>query len=58
MARPPLTGDGTRCRVASPTWYGRVQGEPVPLCANKAAAELMLAKLVTDAKLGAQLPIA
>ncbi len=47
----PLTRNGTRCRVASPTWYGRVDGAPVPLCANKSASELMLAELVKKAEL-------
>ena len=49
----PLTRDGKRCRMTSPTWYGRVDGAHVPLCTNKTAAEQMLAKLVTDAKLQA-----
>jgi hypothetical protein len=35
----PLTKNGDRCRLASPTWYGRVNGRPVPLCTNKVAAE-------------------
>ncbi|MHB1426586.1 MAG: hypothetical protein ACYC3I_25780 [Gemmataceae bacterium] len=49
----PLTRNGDRCRVVSPTWYGRVPGahKPVPLCANKAAAEMMLGELVRKAEL-------
>jgi integrase len=41
-----LTKKGDRCRLASPTWYGWVDGAAVPLCTNKTAAELMLAELV------------
>jgi integrase len=50
----PLTKKGDRCRLASPTWYGRVPGasKPVPLCTNKAAAEIMLADLVKKAAMG------
>src|SRR5262245_54009672 len=47
-----LTKKGDRCRVASPTWYGWVDGATVPLCTNKAAAEMMLAELVKKAELG------
>src|SRR5262245_60537472 len=46
----PLTRKGDRCRVTSPTYYGWVAGEAVPLCTNKAAAEVMLADLVRDAE--------
>jgi integrase len=42
-------GAGRTCRVASPAWYGKVKGEAVPLCTNKAAAEVMLAELVRKA---------
>jgi excisionase family DNA binding protein len=42
---------GKSCRVVSPTWYGRVNGEPVPLCTDKTAAELMLAELIRKALL-------
>jgi integrase len=45
----PLTKGGDRCRVASPTWYGWVGGKAVPLCPNKAAAEVMLADKVREA---------
>jgi excisionase family DNA binding protein len=50
----PLTKKGDPCRLRSPTWYGRVPGDrkPVPLCANKVAAEQMLAGLVKEAELG------
>jgi integrase len=48
----PLTKKGDRCRLPSPTWYGRVNGQPVPLCTNKTAAELMLAELIRKAELG------
>jgi hypothetical protein len=34
----PLTAKGDRCRVPSPTYYGWVNGEEVPLCANQAAS--------------------
>src|SRR6516164_427525 len=47
-----LTKKGDRCRMASPTWYGTVAGEHVPLCTNKTAAELMLSELVKKAELG------
>lgn len=30
----PLTADGTRCRVESPSWYGWVNGGHKKLCAN------------------------
>jgi excisionase family DNA binding protein len=43
---------GELCRVTSPIWYGRVNGERVPLCENKAAAEQMLGQLVRKAELG------
>jgi integrase len=49
-----LTKRGDRCRMASPTWYGTVDGEQVPLCTNKTAAELMLAELVKKAEMGRQ----
>ncbi|MFO0842102.1 MAG: hypothetical protein U0797_06830 [Gemmataceae bacterium] len=38
----PLTKEGGRCLVYSPTWYGKVNGLPLPLCENKAASEIML----------------
>jgi hypothetical protein len=44
-------GAGTTCRVVSPNWYGRVNGERVTLCPNKAASETMLAELVRKAGL-------
>jgi excisionase family DNA binding protein len=44
---------GTHFRVASPTWYGRVNGVPVPLCPNKAASEVMLAEKIKEACQGA-----
>jgi integrase len=43
---------GTHCRVVSPTWYGRVKGVVVPLCTNKAAAEVMLADKIREAERG------
>jgi integrase len=43
---------GQHCRVPSPIWYGRVSGERVPLCTNKAAAEIMLADLIRKAERG------
>src|SRR5688500_3599617 len=46
----PLTKNGDRCRVPSPTWYGKVGGKPVALCSNKTAAEVMLADLVRKAQ--------
>lgn len=50
----PLTGAGDRCLITSPTWYGRVPGEaqPVALCANKAAAEIMLGERCRKAEMG------
>ncbi len=52
----PVTAKGKNagklCRVASPNWYGRVDGEPVSLCTNKTAAEQMLAELVKKAEMG------
>jgi excisionase family DNA binding protein len=52
-----LTRRGDRCRVPSPVWYGQYRDEDgklcrVPLCANKVAAEQMLAQLVNKAELG------
>jgi hypothetical protein len=47
-------GAGQTCRVFSPNWYGRVKGERVTLCTNKAAAELMLADLIRKAELAEQ----
>src|SRR5262245_32965483 len=44
-----LTAKGDRCLMTSPTWYGKVNGEVVPLCTNKAASEVMLADLVRKA---------
>ena len=41
---------GRACRVHSPTWYGKVGGQPVALCTNKAASEVMLADLVRQAE--------
>jgi len=41
---------GKMCRVASPTWYGKVKGIPTALCTNKTAAEQMLAQLVREAE--------
>ncbi len=43
---------GEHCRIVSPMWYGRVKGVAVPLCANKAAAEVMLADKVRNAERG------
>jgi excisionase family DNA binding protein len=40
---------GKYCRVASPTWYGWVDGQAVPLCANKAASEIMLGEKLKKA---------
>ncbi len=39
-------GAGQTCRVLSPNWYGRVNGERVTLCTNETAAEVMLADLI------------
>ena len=47
----PLTANGQRCRLTSPTWYGKVGGERVPLCSNKAAAEIMLGELLRKAQM-------
>src|SRR5262245_7098838 len=41
-----LTPEGDRCRVESPSWYGWVNGKHTKLCANRAAAEAMLRKLL------------
>jgi hypothetical protein len=48
----PLTQKGDRCRIFSPTWYGWVDGQAVPLCANKAASEEMLGQLLGKAGRG------
>jgi hypothetical protein len=45
-------GAGQTCRVPSPNWYGRVNGERVTLCTNTAAAEVMLADLARKAAMG------
>ena len=45
-------GAGRTCRLRSPNWYGRVNGERVTLCTNKEAAEVMLADLLRKAALG------
>jgi excisionase family DNA binding protein len=45
-------GAGRTCRVPSPNWYGRVNGERVTLCTNKEASETMLAGLIHKAALG------
>ena len=45
-----LTKKGDRYRGQSPRWYGWVNGTAVPLCTNKAAAEVMLADLVRKAE--------
>src|SRR5262249_11121377 len=37
---------GRACRVASPYWYGKVNGKAVRLSTNKAAAEVMLHDLI------------
>jgi excisionase family DNA binding protein len=44
-------GAGQTCRVSSPNWYGRVNGERMTLCTNKTAAELMLAEMIRKAEL-------
>ncbi len=44
-------GAGQSCRVVSPNWYGRVNGEAVTLCTNKTAAEVMLADLIRKAEM-------
>lgn len=46
-----------KVRIDSKVWYGRFKGpdgrrRTVALCANKSKAEQMLAKLMTDAKMG------
>src|SRR5262249_23526838 len=38
--------------LPSPTWYGWVNGDAVPLCSNKAAAEIMLGNLLRKAAMG------
>jgi excisionase family DNA binding protein len=52
----PLTTKGKNagryCRVASSKWYGWVDGQAVPLCTNKVAAEQMLSEKVRHAELG------
>jgi integrase len=45
----PLTKNGDSCRMKSPNWYGWVDGKPVPLCANKAAAESLLGEKLKKA---------
>ncbi len=51
----PLTKNGDRCRVQSPVWYGQFtdadgQLQRVPLCENKAAAEMMLNDKIKEAE--------
>src|SRR5262245_53538006 len=41
---------GKRYRLQSPKWYGTVAGRHVPLCTNKAAAETMLRRLISEAE--------
>src|SRR4051794_25176540 len=50
---PKGTAGASRVNEKSAKWYGRVPGaaSPVPLCANKAAAQMMLAELVKKAEL-------
>ncbi len=43
---------GKLCRVASPTWYGKVNGVSIPLCSNKAASEIMLGEKMKQAAMG------
>lgn len=41
---------GTHCRVPSPTWYGWIDGNAVPLCTDKVEAEKMLVKKLDKAQ--------
>jgi integrase len=45
----PGTPGADRVTVESRKWYGTVAGRQVPLCRDKAAAQKMLNKLLTDA---------
>lgn len=50
---PKGTLGARKVKEKSAKWYGRVPGaaRPVPLCANKSAAQLMLGELVRKAEL-------
>src|SRR5262245_6477299 len=48
----PLTRNGKRCRLASPYWYGQVEGQRVRLATNRVASEIMLAELVKKSEMG------
>jgi excisionase family DNA binding protein len=50
---PKGTPGARKAREESAKWYGRVPGavQPVPLCANKTAAQIMLNELVKKAEL-------
>src|SRR5262249_60189376 len=51
---PKGTRGARKAKKKSPRWYGRVPGstKPVPLSANKVAAQQILAELVKKAELG------
>src|SRR5262245_12000336 len=44
-----IEGKPDRCLVESKKWYGRVDGDEVPLCANKTVAEQMLTEKLRKA---------
>ncbi len=50
---PKGTPGARKVREKSAKWYGRVPGaaKPVPLCANRSAAQIMLNDLVRKAEL-------
>jgi hypothetical protein len=50
---PKSTPGARKVKEKSAKWYGRVPGSanPVPLCANKTAAQMMLNELVKKAEL-------
>src|SRR5262249_51349331 len=49
----PLNKEGTRYKLPSPYWYGKVPGQPkaVKLCTDKAASEIMLGDLLRKAEM-------
>src|SRR6516225_6911146 len=48
---PPRTPAAEKVTIESSKWYGTVNGEQVPLCRDKQAAQRMLRKLEADAAL-------
>ena len=47
----PLTDDGKRCAVESPSWYGWVEGKAVKLFTDAVASQQRLAELLRKSEL-------